>query len=97
MWRELGGERDRVVAVLERSVFTDDPVSTLAGVHFNIQKLSAALTDIQHQTPVLELFLERGRELIPRAEPGSKARLQADADAISERWQALVSRWVICY
>lgn len=38
---------DKVKSVIARTKFTDEPVSTLAGLHFNIQKLTHALSDVQ--------------------------------------------------
>lgn len=38
---------DKVKTAVARTKFTDEPVSTLAGLHFNIQKITHALNDIQ--------------------------------------------------
>lgn len=46
-WREYKQSVERVKATIERSKFTDEPVQNLAGVHFNIQKLSHAIGNIQ--------------------------------------------------
>jgi nesprin-1 len=47
MWRDYGKTLERVKAVIARTRFTDEPVTTLAGLHFNIQKITHALNDIQ--------------------------------------------------
>lgn len=46
MWKDYCQTLDKVKAVIARTKFTDEPVSTLAGLHFNIQKISHALNDI---------------------------------------------------
>lgn len=94
LWRELCSEQDRVLALLERCVFTDDPVNSLAGVQFNIQKLTAAIADVTHQTPVLKLFLERCRELSAKADASNKVKLEADAQDIQNKWNHLLSKYV---
>lgn len=47
MWKDYCQTLDKVKSVLARTQFTDEPVSTLAGLHFNIQKITHALNDIQ--------------------------------------------------
>lgn len=47
MWKDFCNALEKVKAVIARTRFTDEPVSTLAGLHFNIQKISHALNDIQ--------------------------------------------------
>lgn len=47
MWKDYCQNLDKVKSVLARSQFTDEPVTTLAGLHFNIQKITHALNDIQ--------------------------------------------------
>lgn len=47
MWKDYCQILDKVKSVLARSQFTDEPVTTLAGLHFNIQKITHALNDIQ--------------------------------------------------
>lgn len=47
MWKHYCQAVDKVESVIARSRFVDEPVSTLAGLHFNVQKISHALNDIQ--------------------------------------------------
>jgi len=47
MWKEYTQSLERVRAVISRTRFTDEPVTTLAGLQFNIQKITHALNDIQ--------------------------------------------------
>lgn len=47
IWKDYCQTLDKVKAVIGRTKFTDEPVTTLAGLHFNIQKISHALNDIQ--------------------------------------------------
>ena len=47
MWRDYTQSLERVRAVISRTKFTDEPVTTLAGLQFNIQKITHALNDIQ--------------------------------------------------
>lgn len=47
IWKDYCHALDKVKAVIERTKFVDEPVTTLAGLHFNIQKISHALNDIQ--------------------------------------------------
>lgn len=50
IWKDYCQTLDKVKAVISRTKFTDEPVSTLAGLHFNIQKITHALNDIQVST-----------------------------------------------
>nr|CAD7429520.1 unnamed protein product [Timema monikensis] len=47
MWRDYRDTLAKVRGVLARSEFNDEPVTSLAGLHFNIQKLTHGLNDIQ--------------------------------------------------
>lgn len=57
VWRDYCQSLDKVKSVIARTKFTDEPVSTLAGLHFNIQKLSHALNDIQVSVKRLKITL----------------------------------------
>lgn len=46
-WRDYTQTLERVRAVIARSKFTDEPVTTLAGLQFNIQKIVHALNNVQ--------------------------------------------------
>lgn len=56
MWKDYCQTLDKVRSVLARTKFTDEPVSTLAGLHFNIQKITHALNDIQVSFPFYEYY-----------------------------------------
>lgn len=47
MWRDYTQSLERVRSVISRTRFTDEPVTTLAGLQFNIQKITHVLNDIQ--------------------------------------------------
>lgn len=53
IWKDYCQILDKVKAVIARTKFVDEPVSTLAGLHFNIQKISHALNDIQVRVPLI--------------------------------------------
>lgn len=46
IWRDYCLTVDKVKSVLARTQFSDEPVTSLAGLHFNIQKITHALNDI---------------------------------------------------
>lgn len=46
-WKEYGQLHEKVRNILGRVKFSDEPVSNLAGLHFNMQKISHALNDVQ--------------------------------------------------
>ncbi|ERL91661.1 hypothetical protein D910_08989, partial [Dendroctonus ponderosae] len=50
VWKDYLQSLDKVKTAVARTKFTDEPVSTLAGLHFNIQKIAHALNDIQNLT-----------------------------------------------
>ncbi|KRT83699.1 hypothetical protein AMK59_4490, partial [Oryctes borbonicus] len=47
VWKDYCQMLDKVKSVIARTKFVDEPVCTLAGLHFNTQKISHALNDIQ--------------------------------------------------
>lgn len=47
IWKYYQQSLDKVKATLARAQFTDEPVTTLAGVHFNIQKITHAQNDTE--------------------------------------------------
>lgn len=56
IWKDYCQTLDKVRSVIARTRFVDEPVSTLAGLHFNIQKISHALNDIQVRFCPIILF-----------------------------------------
>ncbi|KAJ8930094.1 hypothetical protein NQ314_017138, partial [Rhamnusium bicolor] len=91
IWKDYCQTLDKVKAVISRTKFTDEPVSTLAGLHFNIQKISHALNDIQNQQLELDLLLERVNEIAKQADQRNKQNIQAQSDKVTEEWTSLVS------
>ncbi|KAG5889989.1 hypothetical protein JTB14_035905 [Gonioctena quinquepunctata] len=91
IWKDYCQALDKVRAVISRTKFSDEPVSTLAGLHFNIQKISHALNDIQNQQLELDLLLERVREITKQADQRNKQNIQGQSDRVAEEWTSLVS------
>ncbi|KAL7297367.1 hypothetical protein TKK_0009753 [Trichogramma kaykai] len=90
-WRDYSQTLERVKAVIARTRFTDEPVSTLAGLQFNIQKITHALNDIQNQHYELDLYNERSKEIIQQADGANKRHIEKQLEEISNEWQQLVS------
>ncbi|XP_054006700.1 muscle-specific protein 300 kDa isoform X2 [Hylaeus anthracinus] len=90
-WRDYTQTLERVRAVIGRSRFTDEPVTTLAGLQFNIQKITHALNDIQNQQFELDLLNERGREVLRLADANNKKTIEAQSSEIGAEWKELVS------
>ncbi|XP_057659189.1 muscle-specific protein 300 kDa isoform X4 [Diorhabda carinulata] len=91
MWKDYCNTLDRVKAVISRTKFIDEPVSTLAGLHFNIQKISHALNDVQNQQLELDLLQQRVNEIIQQADQKNRQNIQSQSDQVSEEWTSLVS------
>ncbi|XP_012253400.2 muscle-specific protein 300 kDa isoform X14 [Athalia rosae] len=90
-WRDYTQTLERVRAVISRTRFTDEPVSTLAGLQFNIQKITHALNDIQNQQFELDLLNERGKEVLDQADAANKSIIQSQLSATTLEWSELVS------
>lgn len=60
VWRDYVQSLEKVRATLARAQFTDEPVSNLAGVQFNIQKISHAQTD----TEVRYMFITESKRVL---------------------------------
>ncbi|XP_043257159.1 nesprin-1 isoform X10 [Colletes gigas] len=90
-WRDYAQTLERVRAVVARSKFTDEPVTTLAGLQFNIQKITHALNDIQNQQFELDLLNERGHEVLRLANANNKKTIEAQISEIGAEWKELVS------
>nr|CAD7605236.1 unnamed protein product [Timema genevievae] len=56
MWQDYRAALAKVRGVLARSEFNDEPVTSLAGLHFNIQKLTHGLNDIQVLIKMFYIF-----------------------------------------
>jgi nesprin-1 len=91
MWRDYAQTLERVKAVIARSRFTDEPVNTLAGLQFNIQKITHALNDVQNQQYELDLLNEQGKDVLQQADAANKSRIEAQLSEISSDWHDLVS------
>ncbi|XP_012271233.1 nesprin-1 isoform X8 [Orussus abietinus] len=90
-WRDYQQSLERVGAVIGRTRFTDEPVTTLAGLQFNIQKITHALNDIQNQQFELDLLNERGVEVLRQADPTNKKIIEAQLAGTTAEWKELVS------
>ncbi|KAK2588097.1 hypothetical protein KPH14_004158 [Odynerus spinipes] len=90
-WRDYSQTLERVRAVIARTRFTDEPVTTLAGLQFNIQKITHALNDIQNQQFELDLLNERSREVLRLANPRNKKKIEDQLSEITSEWKELVS------
>ncbi|KAG7206621.1 hypothetical protein KM043_000301 [Ampulex compressa] len=90
-WRDYGQSLERVRASIARSKFTDEPVTTLAGLQFNIQKISHALNDVQNQQFELDLLNERGREVLRLADARNGKTIEDQLAGIASDWKELVS------
>ncbi|XP_032455805.1 nesprin-1 isoform X11 [Nasonia vitripennis] len=91
MWRDFAQTLERVKAVIARTRFTDEPVTTLAGLQFNIQKITHALNDIQNQQYELDLLNERGKEVLRQADASNKTKIEFQLTEIGSEWRELVS------
>ncbi|KAK9890572.1 hypothetical protein WA026_011942 [Henosepilachna vigintioctopunctata] len=91
IWKEYSQSLDKVKSVIARTKFVDEPVSTLAGLHFNIQKISHALNDIQNQQHELDLLSQRVAEIIQQADSNNKKNIEAQSREVSNEWSSLVS------
>nr|XP_034172930.1 nesprin-1 isoform X14 [Osmia lignaria] len=90
-WKDYTQTLERVRAVIARTRFTDEPVTTLAGLQFNIQKITHALNDIQNQQFELDLLNERSREVLRLADDNNKKTIEEQISEISSEWKKLVS------
>ncbi|XP_071567068.1 muscle-specific protein 300 kDa isoform X8 [Temnothorax nylanderi] len=91
MWRDYTQSLERVRAVISRTKFTDKPVTALAGLQFNIQKIAHALNDIQNQQFELDLLNERGQEVLRLADTNNKKTIESQLSEINSEWRELVS------
>ncbi|KAL0110413.1 hypothetical protein PUN28_013801 [Cardiocondyla obscurior] len=91
VWKDYTQSLERVRAVIGRTQFTDEPVTTLAGLQFNIQKITHAINDIQNQQFELDLLNERGREVLELADTNNKKTIESQLSLINSEWRELVS------
>lgn len=90
-WRDYIQILERVKSVISRMRFTDEPVTTLAGLQFNIQKITHALNDIKNQQFELDLLNERGHEVLDIADVNNKNTITIQLDKLNSEWHDLVS------
>ncbi|XP_029680499.1 nesprin-1 isoform X2 [Formica exsecta] len=91
MWRDYTQSLERVRSIISRTRFTDEPVTTLAGLQFNIQKITHVLNDIQNQQFELDLLNERGQEVLQLADTNNKKAIELQLSEISLEWHELIS------
>ncbi|KAL3268198.1 hypothetical protein HHI36_007323 [Cryptolaemus montrouzieri] len=91
IWKEYCQSLDKVKSVISRTRFIDEPVSTLAGLHFNIQKISHALNDIQNQQFDLDLLLQRVSEISQQADERNIKNIEKQSREVSNEWASLIS------
>nr|XP_033322974.1 nesprin-1 [Megalopta genalis] len=90
-WRDYAETLQRVRAVVSRTRFTDEPVTTLAGLQFNVQKITHALNDVQNQQFELDLLNERGQEVLAMADANNKKTIETRISETGAEWKELVS------
>ncbi|KAJ9594434.1 hypothetical protein L9F63_014159, partial [Diploptera punctata] len=91
IWKDFCQTMDKVRSVLARSQFTDEPVTSFAGLHFNIQKITHALNDIQNQQAEIDLLNERGRDITRQANHSNREHIEKQLSNINREWNDLVS------
>ncbi|XP_025834538.1 nesprin-1 isoform X2 [Agrilus planipennis] len=91
VWKDYLQILGKVEAIIARSRFVDEPVSTLAGLRFNIQKLDHALHDIENQQIELDLLLERANEVSSQADRRNKEQIEKQTAKVASEWSDLVS------
>ncbi|KAF5292003.1 hypothetical protein FQA39_LY14120 [Lamprigera yunnana] len=91
VWKDYCQTLDKVKTVVARTQFVDEAVSTLAGLHFNVQKITHALNNIQNQQFELDLLLERVNEISSQADQRNKEKIDQESSEVSEEWATLVS------
>ncbi|XP_066252950.1 muscle-specific protein 300 kDa isoform X4 [Euwallacea similis] len=91
MWKGYLKALEKVKALIARSKFSDEPVVTLAGLQFNIQKITHAINDIQNQASELDLLHTRISELSKEADEHNRAQIQKQSVEVTKEWSTLVS------
>nr|CAD7570990.1 unnamed protein product [Timema californicum] len=89
MWRDYRDALAKVRGVLARSEFNDEPVTSLAGLHFNIQKLTHGLNDIQMKQPEIDLLNERAQDITKQADSSNKDLIEQEIGNANKEWMDL--------
>ncbi|XP_063222936.1 muscle-specific protein 300 kDa isoform X4 [Bacillus rossius redtenbacheri] len=91
LWRDYCLALERVRAVLARTHFSDEPVASLAGLHFSAQKITHALDDLQKQQAEVELLGQRSADVTRQADAPSRQQIQQQCRELTQEWADLVS------
>jgi len=90
-WKEYEQLLEKVRAILERAQVSDEPVTNLAGLQFNLDKFVHALNDLQSQHSELDLFNQRSQDLVRQADSVSRANIEQQTNQINSDWKNLVN------
>lgn len=90
VWHDYCAVLEKVRAALLRADFSDEPVTTLAGLHFNVQKLEHAMVDTRSQQPEVDLLNERMREIVSQADTINKERIETEVTKINNEWVCFI-------
>ncbi|KAJ9596214.1 hypothetical protein L9F63_027163, partial [Diploptera punctata] len=91
IWKDFCQTMDKVRCVLARSQYTDEPVTSLAGLHFDILKITHDLNDIQNQQAEIDLLNERGRDITRQADHSNRQNVEKQLSNINREWNDLLS------
>ncbi|KAJ9596208.1 hypothetical protein L9F63_027168, partial [Diploptera punctata] len=91
IWKDFCQTMDKVRSVLARSQYTDEPVTSLAGLHFDILKITHDLNDIQNQQVEIDLLNERGRDITRQADHSNRQNVEKQLSNINREWNDLLS------
>ncbi|KAK3930234.1 Nesprin-1 [Frankliniella fusca] len=91
VWHDYCAALERVRSLLELYQFTDEPVSNLAGLHYNLDKVTHAQQDVAAHQSDVDLLNERARELTRQADAANRAHVEQQIAAVNREWEEVVS------
>ncbi|XP_052120036.1 muscle-specific protein 300 kDa isoform X1 [Frankliniella occidentalis] len=91
VWHDYCAALEKVRSLLELYQFTDEPVSNLAGLHYNLDKVTHAQQDVAAHQSDVDLLNERARELTRLADAANRAHVEQQIAAVNREWEEVVS------
>uniref|UniRef100_A0A1B0C1F9 KASH domain-containing protein n=1 Tax=Glossina palpalis gambiensis TaxID=67801 RepID=A0A1B0C1F9_9MUSC len=89
-FREYQQSMERVKTTIELTKFPDESVNNLAGLHFNIQKLTHAMGNVMSQTSDISLVNQQAQALIREADARNRQLIEQDNAQLNRLWQDLI-------
>jgi len=91
IWHDYCLALEKAKTLLDLYRFNDEPVANLAGLHYNIEKVGHAQSDVSAHQSEIDLLNERAREVTRLADNPTRMLIEQHLLSVNSEWNEVVS------